>query len=367
MSLDDGASWQPLQTNLPHAPIYWLVVQERFNDLVVSTYGRGFWILDDITPLQQLAPDALAAGAALLKPRPAYRFREVTAPMAMLDDPSAGQNPPYGAAINYWLKTAPKDSVTITIADAAGQTVRTLHGPKSMGINRVWWDLKNEQTRVARLRTAPAYAPEVQPSPDTGRVAPGIGRLAVLMPPGTYTVKLKVGDQELTQPLEVRKDPTSGGSPEEIQTQLKLLVALQGDLNRAADMINQIEVVRSQLQSLRSLLADKSAGDVRVQADSLEKKFITAEETLHQLKVTGRGQDNIRWPARLAAQIVYLAQGVASSDFAPTAQQNEVHELFEEQLKTSRTRLDQLVSRDLAQFNEMLRQRNIGNVVAATQ
>ena len=367
VSLDDGASWQPLQTNLPHAPIYWLVVQERFNDLVVSTYGRGFWILDDITPLQQLAPDALAAGAALLKPRPAYRFREVTAPMAMPDDPAAGQNPPYGAAINYWLKTAPKDSVTITIADAAGQTVRTLHGPKSVGINRVWWDLKNEQTRVARLRTAPAYAPEVQPSPDTGRVAPGIGRLAVLMPPGTYTVKLKVGDQELTQPLEVRKDPTSGGSPEEIQTQVKLLVALQGDLNRAADMINQIEVVRSQLQSLRSLLADKSAGDVRVQADSLEKKFITAEETLHQLKVTGRGQDNVRWPARLAAQIVYLAQGVASSDFAPTAQQNEVHELFEEQLKTSRTRLDQLVSQDLAQFNEMLRQRNIGNVVAATQ
>src|SRR5439155_1813998 len=86
--------WQPLQTNLPHAPIYWLVVQERFNDLVVSTYGRGFWILDDITPLQQLAPDALAAGAALLKPRPAYRFREVTAPMAMPDDPAAGQNPP---------------------------------------------------------------------------------------------------------------------------------------------------------------------------------------------------------------------------------------------------------------------------------
>ena len=140
-----------------------------------------------------------------------------------------------------------------------------------------------------------------------------------------------------------------------------------GDLNRAVDMINQIEVVRSQLQSLRSLLAEKSAGDVRVQADSLERKFIAAEETLHQLKVTGRGQDTVRWPARLAAQIAYLAQGVGSSDFAPTAQQNEVHELFLEQLKTSRTRLDQLVSQDLAQFNEMLRQRNIGNVVAATQ
>src|SRR5206468_3641486 len=151
------------------------------------------------------------------------------------------QNALYGAALSYWLKEAPKDSVTITIADAAGQTVRTLHGAKSGGINRVWWDLRNEQTREARLRTAPLYAPEAQPSPDSGRAAPGIGRLAVLMPPGTYTVKLKVGDQELTQPLEVRKDPTSGGSPEEIRTQVKLLVDLQGDLNRAVDMINQIE------------------------------------------------------------------------------------------------------------------------------
>ena len=257
--------------------------------------------------------------------------------------------------------------MTITIADAAGQTVRTLHGAKSGGINRVWWDLRNEQTREARLRTAPLYAPEAQPSPDSGRAAPGIGRLAVLMPPGTYTVKLKVGDQELTQPLEVRKDPTSGGSPEEIRTQVKLLVDLQGDLNRAVDMINQIEVVRSQLQSLRSLLAEKSAAGVRARSDSLEKKFIAVEDSLHQLRLTGRGQDNVRWPAKLAGQIVYLAQGVASSDFAPTVQQNEVYELLEGRLKTSRTRLDQLVKEDLAQFNEMLRQRNIGNVVAAAQ
>jgi len=363
VSLDDGDSWQPLQTNLPHAPVYWLAVQEHFNDLVVSTYGRGFWILDDVTPLQQMTADVLAAGVHLFKPRPAYRFRQVTAPMAMSDDPTAGRNPPYGAAINYSLKSAPPGDVTLTILDASGQTVRTLQGTKHVGINRVVWNLENDSTRAARLRTPPTYAPEVRPGPEGWRAAPGIARMTVLMPPGTYAVRLKVGDRELTQPLVVRKDPNSGGNDEEVQTQTKLLVDLQNDLNQAVDMINRIEVVRSQLQSLRAVLAgDSGAADVRTTADSLERVFSGLEEELHPLKVTGRGQDNIRWPAKLAAQIAYLAQGIASSDFAPTTQQQEVYALLEERLKTVGSVLDGFVKQDLARFNELLRQRSVGPV-----
>src|SRR5439155_6137913 len=80
VTLDDGAHWLPLQTNLPHAPVSWLTVQPHFHDLVVATYGRGVWILDDVSPLEQLQGPALTGGAiqggaALFKPRPAYRFR----------------------------------------------------------------------------------------------------------------------------------------------------------------------------------------------------------------------------------------------------------------------------------------------------
>src|SRR5204863_7744675 len=70
VSFDDGDNWQPLQTNLPHAPVYWIAVQEHFNDLVVATYGRGFWILDDVTPLQQMTPQIASADAHLFTPRP---------------------------------------------------------------------------------------------------------------------------------------------------------------------------------------------------------------------------------------------------------------------------------------------------------
>ena len=138
VSFDDGARWQPLQTNLPHAPVYWITVQPRFRDLVIATYGRGFWILDDVTALRELAAAVPNERAHLFAMRDAYRFRDAETPFAIFDDPTNGQIPPYGAAVSYWVgkapndslkravgakpdttRPAPADSVTITIADAS--------------------------------------------------------------------------------------------------------------------------------------------------------------------------------------------------------------------------------------------------------
>lgn len=362
-SFNDGELWQPLQLNLPHAPVYWMVIQEHFNDLVVSTYGRGFWILDDLSPLQQLTPEVLASEAHLFRPRPAYRFRNIPGQMATQNDPTVGQNPEYGASINYWLKSVPSGRVTVTILDQQGNTVRTLQGTRNAGINRIYWDLRNEPTRQARMRVKPLYADWFE-VPADGRPAPGIGQFSVLMPPGRYTVKLTVGNREFTQPLEVRKDPNSGGSEEEIRTQVARLLDLQNDMNATVEMYNRIELIRLQVQQLsRTLAGDGNLSALRAAADSLEQKFIALEEHLHQLRVTGRGQDNIRWPTKLAGQIVYLANGIASSDFAPTTQQVQVHELFKARIREHRARLDELVNRDLVQFNQMLRDRGIGNIV----
>jgi photosystem II stability/assembly factor-like uncharacterized protein len=363
VSFNDGESWQPLQTNLPHAPVYWLAIQEHFNDLVVSTYGRGFWILDDLTPLQQLTPEVMAASAHLFRPRAAYRFRTIPGQASTANDPTVGENPEYGASINYWLKTAPSGEVTITIQQPDGQTIRTLRGSKAAGINRVYWDLRNEPTKEARMRVKPLSADWVE-VPADGRAAPGVSRWSVLMPPGTYTVKLSVDGLEFTQALEVRKDPNSGGSEPEIRTQVARLQDLQGDMNAAVDMYNQLELIRAQIQSLnRAMGTDAALRDVRAAADSLERQAIAIEETVHQLLVTGRGQDNIRWPTKLLGRIAYLANGMASSDFAPTTQQGEVHDLLKEQIRTYRGQLDRFLSRDVAAFNQLLRQRNIAGVI----
>jgi photosystem II stability/assembly factor-like uncharacterized protein len=363
LSFDDGDHWQPMQTTLPPAPVYWITIQEHFNDLVVSTYGRGFWIMDDVTPLQQLTPQVAASSAHLFTPRAAYRFRNIPGQVSMNDDPSDGENPPYGAGINYWLRSAPSGPVTLTIHDAQGRTVRTLPGSRVAGINRVTWDLRNEPTRPARLRTSPAFAPEVRVGPDSTRPAPGIGAVTVLMPPGRYTVKLSVGGEELTQPLEVRADPNVGVRDEDIRAQTETLLRLQTDVNNTVDMVNTIEIVRAQAQGLMTTLAsDASRADVRAAADSLERKFIALEENLHQIRLTGQGQDGVRWPSKLGSQLIYLAGGIASSDFTPTTQQREVHTLFQEQIRTHRAALERLIAQDLARFNQLATRRGVKTI-----
>jgi hypothetical protein len=368
VSFNDGELWQPLQNNLPHAPVYWLTIQPHFSDLVVATYGRGFWILDDITPLRRLSADEVAKDADLLAPRVAYRFRMEEPPYAVPYDPSAGFNPPYGADLHYWLKTAGqdtlKDSVTITIADAAGKTVRTLKGPMKAGVNRLWWDLNGEQTKEARLRTSPLYADYIKVGPE-GIPAPGVGRSALLELPGMYTVKLTVGDKSFTQSLEMRKDPSSGGSEEAIRVQKALADSLFDDVNHTVEMINTAELVRGQLATLKTFLSgDSSTKDVATQADSLDKKFIGLEEKLFQVRETGRGQDALRWPLKLVEQLQYLIEGVTGSDFAPTSQQREVAQLLHGDVNTYQVQLDQLVHQDLVSFNQLLQQRQLQGIIA---
>jgi photosystem II stability/assembly factor-like uncharacterized protein len=363
VSYNDGEEWQPLQSNLPNAPVYWMTIQERFNDLVIGTYGRGFWILDDLTPIQQWTPAVQDSSVYLFPSRTTYRFRGLTIPYASSDDPTAGQNPPGAVSINYYLKTAPKAEPSIRILNAQGDAVQTIRGTRAAGLNRVWWNLRTEQSREVRLRTSPAYAPEIRLNAEGWRALPEGGRMTILVPPGTYTVKLTVDGQELSQPLTVLKDPNAGGSDEDIQKQTAMLYDLRKDIESAADMVNQIESVRGQIDALKLLLKNKELKDA---AESLDKKLIDIEENLIQRRLTGQGQDTVRWPSKLISKLNYLASGVSSGDFAPNMQQKEVQAMFEGQLTSLRKRLDDVMSTDLNNFNRMLRDKNIGNVITST-
>ena len=360
VSFDDGESWRSLQNNMPAAPVYWIAVQEHFGDLVVATYGRGFWILDDLSALRGLTPQALGAPAHLFPPRPAYRFRNITNDASIANDPTVGTNPPYGAAIDYHLRSAPQGDVTITIQDAQGRTVRTLRGTRSAGLNRVYWDLGHEPTRAVVLRTRPLYAPEIELGPDGTRSAPGTGRLAILAPPGVYTVRLEVGGQVLTERLEVRKDPNSGGTDADIQAQMKTLVELGRDIEQATDLINQIEFVRSQIYSVAMLTADEG---VKEAGDELDKKLIDLEMYLIELRITGRGQDTVRFGSRLQGKLNYLANGLMSGDFRPTEQQLEVQRDLEGRLRAHQQSLDGLINRDVGAYNDLLRRRSLPGIV----
>jgi hypothetical protein len=217
------------------------------------------------------------------------------------------------------------------------------------------------------MRTSPEFAPEIKVGPDGTRNAPGAARLSILMPPGTYTVKLSAGGQELSQPLIVKKDPNSGGTEADISTQTEMMIDLRKDLDSGARMVNQIELIRSQLEQLVATLATTSnSTSVKSAADSLDKKLIEIEENLIQRKLTGQGQDTVRYPPKLLSKIGYLAGGLASGDFGPTKQQREVHALFKQQLAGLRKRLDDVLNQDLTALNKLLADSGNKTVIKST-
>ena len=358
VSFDAGDQWQPLQNDLPSAPVSGIVVQEHFNDLVISTYGRGFWILDDITPLRTVTPAALAAEAHLFPVRDAYRFRPITAPSTTYDDPTTGENPRYGASINYHLKAPVTGGVRATILDEKGAVVRTITGTNVAGVNRIYWDLRHEPSMEVRLLTSPLFADHIVPGP-TGRVAPGTARLSVLATPGRYTVRLKAGSVEQSQPLLVKKDPNSAGTDAEIAEQVRMAMSIQRDLNEAADAVHRVESARVQLSSIIRAVEDST---VRRAAERLAQQFVDLEMNLVDLRQTGTGQDGVRFGSKLIAKMNYLANGLSSGDDKPTNQHGEVQGILNTELKSHLTALDRLLNTDLNAFNELLKQRGVPNV-----
>jgi photosystem II stability/assembly factor-like uncharacterized protein len=364
VSFDDGEEWQPLVNNMPPAPIYGLVVQDHFDDLVVGTYGRGFWILDDITPLQQLTDEVRASAAHLFEPRDAYRFHGRTTPWTMPHDMTVGENPPYGASLNYWLDEASAGRrVTLTIADEGGTVVRTLRGTAEAGLNRVWWDLEGEPSTPIRLRTPPLYADWVNLGPDRMRRRSG---MSLLQPPGTYTVTLEVGGADAaTRQLTVLKDPNSEGTVADIRAQTAALAEIRDDLERTAQAVNRIEWVRRQLYDLVAVLESQGdAGDLVEAAVALDEQLIAVEEELILLRTTGTGQDGVRWPAKVAEKLGHLRGGVASADFPPTDQHREVRGVLLVIIQRAEADLERILEGDLADFNRLLTERGLNPLIS---
>jgi len=201
LSWDDGTKWYPLQNNLPHAPVHWLTIQEHFNDLVVGTYGRGFWIMDDITPFQQINPEVLESEAHLFELRPAYRFRNIEPPISHPND----------------------------------------------------------------------------------------------------------------------------------------LQALLGE--------------------------DKNAEPMLAASEEFEQKLIVMQDHFYNVRLTYNSDQ--RWRERFYTRYCHLASSIGQSDFPPTTQQVEVHEVFKKRLASYQDRFNELLNKDLPDFNNLLEENNIPNIIAA--
>lgn len=243
VSFNDGDQWQPLQLNLPHTSMRDLTVHQ--NDLVVGTHGRSFWILDDLTPLRQLTAHVASAPAFLFKPEVAYRLqRDANTDTPLTPEMPQGQNPPSGAIIDYYLHSPASGPVSLSIYDAQGKLVRRFSSsdepPESAaqlartivvpmywlkpfarpattaGMHRFVWDLHYPAPEVL----AHSY-PISAIKGETPREPQG-----VLALPGQYTVKLAVGGETYSQPLNVKMDPRIHLTAAQLRAQFALATGL---------------------------------------------------------------------------------------------------------------------------------------------
>ena len=360
VSTNDGQSWMRLRNNLPPAPVYWLEIQERFDDLVVGTYGRGYYILDNISPLREYDMNAQGKDAHLFSIRPSYRFQEKQS--IKTDGPSlnSGINPAYGSDINYFLKDSTDQKVEIQILTSNDEIVRTLQGKNDAGIHRVMWDLRYEPTYKPKLQSTPPGRPWVQLNGEGWR--PLVtwdldlmrGQYGPRVVPDTYKVKLIVGETAYVREVEVLKDPSTEGTLEDIKKQVAFSLELRDAINLAVTMINDIESIRAELNEIIPQLRNKND---KKKAEQLQSMAEAIAASLYDIHLTGAREDAFRSPMKLYGRLSALASDITGNgvDFRPTDQQGEVYSIFNKRLKDVDDKFKTFMNVEVNNFNSQLK------------
>jgi len=380
MSLDDGEHWQSFQNNLPPAPVTWITVQPEFHDLVLSTKGRGLYIMDNITPLEQLDKNITKDDSYLFKPRDAYRFRSIRQYRGSADDLSRGKNPRYGASINYYVGSDNSKPVQISILNASGDVVRQLHGSGSKGIHRVWWNLRYPDTKEVKLRTTPDSHPHIWEEKrfngDKTREIYHWGisepKRGPLVAPGQFTVRMKIGDKTTTRTLNVLKDPNTQGSLADVQAETDMWMNVYHDINHVVDMINRIEVIRKQIENLPDYIHGRADSDEIIKhANVLDRKAHSVENKLFQKYLAAGDTKTYPDQLKLYLKLVWFAGevGTGAGDVAgdpgypPTSQEKEVYDLISKRLDKANSEFNELMNQEVSAFNQWAEQQGIGLVI----
>jgi len=369
VSFDDGAHWQSLRLNLPTVPVHDLTIKN--DDLILATHGRAFWVLDNITPIRQMNSAASTDEAHLYHPATVVRFRGpgFTLPAGI----PVGANPPAGAVIDYSLKSAPKDQITLEIFDASGKLVRkysskkTAEGaspdeeefgisrpgeelPTEVGLNRFVWDLHFE---------APIKVP--------GAVGWGGRPEGPLVAPGKYQIKLTVAGKSSTADVELTKDPRISASQADLEKQQEFALRIRDRVGAGDDAVNQIRSVRGQLEALKKRLsADASAKAILDSADALIKKMNAVEEKIIQPK-SKSGEDPLNYPIQVADQLAALQETVESADTAPTESSFTVYDELNSRLEAQLAAWHEIQAKDLAALNAAIQKANIPAIAPAAE
>jgi photosystem II stability/assembly factor-like uncharacterized protein len=358
VSVDDGAHWQSLQRNLPPVPVHDLAIKE--GDLVAATHGRAFWILDDLSPLRQSAAVQPEAEFHLFAPANAVRLH---VPEQVERRVPSGDNPPPGAIVDYYLRTAPAPSEEITLefldhdgkllkrfsnhkaADAVEQPPEWVDReapadviPAAAGANRFAWNFRRED---------PVAIP--------GAFYSGTGPHGPIVKPGHYQVRLTVRGKSQTVALDIVLDPrlerqVTARDLDELED---LALRTAADIDALHRAVNQIRDTRTKLQTIQKWSADNaSAKPVLDAVEALVAKMAPIEARLIQVQMAA-SEDNLRYPNMLNEQYDTFS-AVLDSDWAPTEPEREVYAYLHGELAGELAKWHAIVTGDLPALNSLL-------------
>lgn len=411
VSFDDGARWSRMGGTLPVVPIYDLVRKD--GDLVAATHGRSFWILEDVALLHQLAAgERVDDQPRLFAPAPAPRYptfplpegetsglgygytgplvfgvrRKRLADGRLESRPlDAGENPPDGVVVRYWLPDRPEGDVTLTFLDGQGEAIRSFRSKKEEPVPES--DAKPSREDAAPQAGQGAGEGPAAGSPDAGggreEQQPAVGKEAGMnrfiwdmratparavdgdtsMPPfligsmvlpGRYQVRLVVGDRSWTRPLEIAPDPRGHETAEARQAQHDLLTQINQKLSEAHDAVNGIRDVTGQLTGwIARIKGREHVAEVVKEADSLRERLATIEEAIFK----SEPDTDLHYTAtlKLSGRLTALKFAVDFSSYAPTRQAVEVYQELVGKIDAHLARLREVLHTDLARLNRQIR------------
>jgi hypothetical protein len=352
-SMDDGAHWQPLQAGLPPAPATWVVVEKRTHDLVVSTYGRGLFIMRDITRLEQTGEPTPKTTTEFYPPAAGFRL----AREGHVD-------------FTYALDGEPSAPASLEILDGAGEVVRKTEVTSHSGLNSVRWDLRYEPPHVVALRTLPPGNPHIwedtrfrgkETRPILHWGIESAQYAAPIAPPGKYSARLTANGRTMTQAFEVLKDPAIASSDADLALSTAMQVRVRNDQTEAADMVNRLEVMRKTIEDrLHPAGRAMSPSDERTLREldgkllDVELKLISKSDMQSDDKYYVEQYQvymNLIW---FSGTIGLGAGDVAGgADYKPTNAASEILDGIERDLATARTAFDTVMEKELPVFNRV--------------
>lgn len=393
VSFNDGGSWQRLQKNLPPVPVHDLAVKE--GDLVAGTHGRAFWVLEDLSVLRQVSPEVMASPAHLFQPRDTYRI-------------SGGWGGGgYDVTVQYALKQGGQ-KVTLEFLDAAGAVVRRFSSEadsaaRADSIARATeraardadWRRTADSLSALGVMAAGLVRPTDAPPPTAGwRPMPaprvpnqaGVNRFrwnmrgadavgfdgmifwaagltGPMVPPGTYTVRMTVGEGAAaqTQTFAIRQDPRSGASLADVQAQYDLLVQIRDRTSEANQAVLTIRGLKAQVTDRLAKAGNRGA--LERLTGPMVTQLSAIEEQVYQVR-NRSGQDPLNYPIRLNNQIAALAGVVASAEARPTRQSYEVFEMLRGALAVEMGKLDAALGAPLVAVNRELARQGLAPIAA---